>query len=154
MGFRRSDLQEAFFVPGSHAFRIWGYGTADPLAEVLQPGYLGVGRPTLTPGDLLWVRAGCLEVTPPGRPNGAIAHPAGPPQMALLAVSGFTPNGNASLRLVQDLSLPPVADAPSEPTNPSQPLPALDPTPRPVAAPRARPKKRGRPVGSPNRPKP
>ena len=29
--FRRSDLQEAFFVPGTHAFRVWGYGTTDPL---------------------------------------------------------------------------------------------------------------------------
>jgi hypothetical protein len=34
MSFRRSDLQEAFFVPGTHAFRVWGYGTTDPLEEV------------------------------------------------------------------------------------------------------------------------
>jgi hypothetical protein len=38
MGFRRSDLQEAFFVPGTHAFRVYGYGTTDPLEEVLAPG--------------------------------------------------------------------------------------------------------------------
>ncbi len=40
MAFRRSDLQEAFFVPGTHAFRVFGYGTADPLGELLGPGYL------------------------------------------------------------------------------------------------------------------
>jgi hypothetical protein len=33
MGFRRSDLQEAFFVPGSYPFRVWGYGTTDPLGR-------------------------------------------------------------------------------------------------------------------------
>jgi hypothetical protein len=43
MGFRRSDLQEAFFVPGTHAFRVYGYGTSDPLEEVLAP----------TPGELV-----------------------------------------------------------------------------------------------------
>ena len=39
MVFRRSDLQEAFFVPGTHAFRVYGYGTTDPLEEVLAPDY-------------------------------------------------------------------------------------------------------------------
>ena len=39
MGFRRSDLQEAFFVPGTHPFRVWGYGTTDPLEELLGPDY-------------------------------------------------------------------------------------------------------------------
>ena len=29
MAFRRSDLQEAFFVPGTDAFRVYGYGTTD-----------------------------------------------------------------------------------------------------------------------------
>jgi hypothetical protein len=39
MTFRRSDLQEAFFVPGTHAFRVWGYGTSDALEEILQARY-------------------------------------------------------------------------------------------------------------------
>ena len=39
MAFRPSDLQEAFFVPGNHAYRVWGYGTLDALEEVLRPGY-------------------------------------------------------------------------------------------------------------------
>ncbi|HEX3210553.1 MAG TPA: hypothetical protein VHQ91_14290 [Geminicoccaceae bacterium] len=34
MTFRRSDLQEAFFVPGTRAFRVYGYGTSDRLEEV------------------------------------------------------------------------------------------------------------------------
>jgi hypothetical protein len=41
MGFRRSDLQEAFFVPGTWPFRVWGYGITDPL---------GTGR-ARRPGD-------------------------------------------------------------------------------------------------------
>ena len=43
MGFRRNDLQEAFFVPGDHAFRVWGFSTTDCLADVLRPGYFTVG---------------------------------------------------------------------------------------------------------------
>ena len=71
MSFRRSDLQEAFFVPGTHAFRArWlpsrpprssrscaGYSTADPLEEVLAPGYFGAAGTLLQPGDLVYVRA-------------------------------------------------------------------------------------------------
>jgi hypothetical protein len=37
MGFRRSDLQEAFFVPGDRGFRVWGFSTNDSLADVLRP---------------------------------------------------------------------------------------------------------------------
>ena len=33
MDFRRSDLQEAFFVPGTYALRVYGYGTPDALEE-------------------------------------------------------------------------------------------------------------------------
>ena len=55
MGCRRHDLQEAFFVPGTHAFRVWGYGTADPLAEVLRPGYFAAVTGMLRPGELIWV---------------------------------------------------------------------------------------------------
>ena len=55
MAFRRSDLQEAFFVPGTHAFRVWGYGTTDPLEEVLAPGYFALARTLLRPGEPIYV---------------------------------------------------------------------------------------------------
>jgi hypothetical protein len=55
MEFRRSDLQEAFFVPGRHAFRVYGYRTTDPLEEVLAPGYFAHGTGLLRPGDLIYV---------------------------------------------------------------------------------------------------
>jgi len=55
MGFRRSDLQEAFFVPGTHAFRVWGYGTADPRDEVLRPGYFEAARALVRRGELIRV---------------------------------------------------------------------------------------------------
>jgi hypothetical protein len=58
MAFRRSDLQEAFCVPGTHAFRVWGYGTADPLEAVLAPGYFALARSMLRPGELIYVSAG------------------------------------------------------------------------------------------------
>ena len=47
MGCRRHELQEAFFVPGPHAFRVWGYGTADRLADLLMPDYWSPTRPTM-----------------------------------------------------------------------------------------------------------
>ena len=34
MGFHHSSLQVAFEVPGDFGFRVWGYGTTDPLDEV------------------------------------------------------------------------------------------------------------------------
>jgi hypothetical protein len=55
MGFRRSDLQEAFFVPGTHAFRIYGYGTSDALEEVLRPNYFAAAGALLRPGELIYV---------------------------------------------------------------------------------------------------
>jgi hypothetical protein len=54
--FRRSDLQEAFFVPGTCAFRVFGYGAGDRLEEVLAPGYFGPGGGLLRPGDLIYLR--------------------------------------------------------------------------------------------------
>jgi len=51
MAFRPSDLQEAFFVPGAHGYRVWGYGTLDALEDVLRPGYF-VGT-----GELIYVSA-------------------------------------------------------------------------------------------------
>jgi hypothetical protein len=58
MGFRRSDLQEAFFVPGTHPSRIWGYGTTDPLAEVLARDYFRAAGGLMHPGELVYVSAG------------------------------------------------------------------------------------------------
>jgi hypothetical protein len=55
MGFRRSDLQEAFFVPGTYPFRVWGYGTADPLAEVLARDYFRAAGGLMHAGDLIYV---------------------------------------------------------------------------------------------------
>jgi hypothetical protein len=44
LGFRRSDLQEGFFVAGTWGFRVWGYGTTDPLDEVLKQDYFQAAR--------------------------------------------------------------------------------------------------------------
>jgi hypothetical protein len=72
MGFRRSDLQEAFFVPGVVPIsRAWllgptteagperrgGYGTTDPLEEVLAREYLRAAGwlMLMHPGDLIYV---------------------------------------------------------------------------------------------------
>jgi len=55
MGFRRSDLQEAFFVPGTHPFRVWGYGTTDPLDELLAPDYFRAAGGLMQAGDLIYV---------------------------------------------------------------------------------------------------
>ena len=55
MAFRRSDLQEAFFVPGTQPFRSYGYGTSDPLEEVLRQGYFAVAGALLRPGELIYV---------------------------------------------------------------------------------------------------
>jgi hypothetical protein len=48
-------------VPGTHAFRVWGYGTADPLEEVLAPDYFALARSMLRPGELIYVSAGAGE---------------------------------------------------------------------------------------------
>jgi hypothetical protein len=49
MGFRRLDLQEAFFAPDTHPFRVWGPSwvklgrTTDPLEELLGRDYFRAG---------------------------------------------------------------------------------------------------------------
>ena len=94
MAFRRSDLQEAFFVPGTYPFRVWGYGTTDPLEEVLAPGYLEPARVLLRPGELIYV-----SVTP-GQAAGAGR---GATRMALVMVraSAQAPErADGSVRLV------------------------------------------------------
>jgi hypothetical protein len=55
MGFRRSDLQEAFFVPGDRAFRVWGYSTTDLLEDVLRPGYFAASG-LVHLGELIYLR--------------------------------------------------------------------------------------------------
>ena len=79
MAFRRSDLQEAFFVPGTQAFRVYGYGTSDPLEEVLAPGYFEHARGLLRPGELIYVS------TCPGAARGSGADP-GAARLALVRV--------------------------------------------------------------------
>ena len=134
MGFRRSDLQEAFFVPGTRAFRVCGYGTADPLEEVLAPRYFGAASGLLRPGDLVYVRA---------RADGGRLAGAEPAvRMALLMVRAGAP-GSVAVRLVQDFGRTDDPDA-LEASGPS--LPAL------AASPAAPPKRgRGRPPGSGNK---
>jgi hypothetical protein len=97
MAFRRSDLQEAFFVPGTHAFRVWGYGTTDPLEEVLRPDYFEVARGLLHPGELIYVSA----VPRPGPGERAPCER----RLALVMVRGAE-RGAASVRLVQDFGRP------------------------------------------------
>jgi hypothetical protein len=133
--FRRSDLQEAFFVPGTCAFRVFGYGTGDRLEEVLGPGYFGAAGGLLRPGDLVYVRA---------QADGGHAAGAGPAvRMALVMVQSGAP-GAASVRLVQDFGRTDEPDVLATTTRPGRPAPA--------AAPATPPKRgRGRPPGSRNK---
>ncbi len=98
MGFRRHDLQEAFFIPGTYDFRVWGYGTTDTLEEMLRPNYLQGARSLVHLGDLIYVS------TRPGR-DPVDGREVGETRAALVMVSGWH-NGDASLRLVQDFGRP------------------------------------------------
>jgi hypothetical protein len=55
MAIRRSELQEAFFVPGTQAFRVYGNGTTDPLEEVLRQDYFAAARALLRRSELIYV---------------------------------------------------------------------------------------------------
>ena len=102
MAFRRADLQEAFFVPGTHPFRVYGYGTADPLEEVLTPDYFAAARGLLRAGELIYVS------TYPQERRGGLAEP-GEPRMALVMVRADERGAEraaASVRLVQDFGRP------------------------------------------------
>ena len=134
MTFRRSDLQEAFFVPGTHAFRVWGYGTTDPLEEVLRQDYFAVARALLRPGELIYVSTAPQRTGPGGPARGAA-------RLALVMVRGeerSPEQADGSVRLVQDFGSP---SGPSgAPGSPAPPAP--DPAPAPVK------RGRGRPPGS------
>jgi hypothetical protein len=134
MAFRRSDLQEAFFVPGTQPFRVYGYGTSDPLEEVLAPGYFEHARGLLRPGELIYVS------TCPGAPRGSGADH-GAARMALVMVRADERNAEralGSVRLVQDFGGPGnLSGVPGTPT-PAGP----DVAPAPVK------RGRGRPPGS------
>ena len=131
MSFRRSDLQEAFFVPGTHAFRIWGYGTADPFEEVLAPGYFGAANTLLQAGDLIYVRARAS-----GQGQGGAAATA--VHMALLMVRAGPP-GSVAVRLAQDFGR---SDAPDAVAQTATALPTAVTAASPVK------RGRGRPAGS------
>jgi len=90
MAFRRADLQEAFFVPGTFPFHVWGHGTTE--AQVLRPGCFQIS--SLRPGELIYVRSEAPE-------RGANGQDGGAPQMALLMVQAGPP-GRVAVRLVQD----------------------------------------------------
>jgi len=101
MGFRRSDLQEAFFVAGTYGFRVWGYGTIDPLDEVLREGYFDAARGILCPGELMYV-----SMHPQTQTDG----PEGEATRVALVMVRHGERGAASVRLVQDFGGP---DGPS-----------------------------------------
>jgi hypothetical protein len=132
MAFRRSDLQEAFFVPGTHAFRVFGYGTADALDELLATGYFGAANALLQQGDLVYIRAGA------GAEGTAVAV-----HMALLMVRAG-PQGSVAVRLVQDFGRSDDPD-PAEVAHAALPVAAAPP-----AVPAGQ-RGRGRPPGSRNK---
>jgi hypothetical protein len=141
MAFRRSDLQEAFFVLGTYPFRVWGYGTTDPLEEVLGEGYFKMASGLLRAGELIYVSARSRRA--PG--NGAQA---GEPHMALVMIGADARDASragGSVRLVQDFGRPSDASGTREaaaaaPSGPDAPMP-----PAPVK------RGRGRPPGSRNK---
>jgi hypothetical protein len=132
MVFRRSDLQEAFFVAGTYPFRVYGYGT--PLEEVLAPDYFVAARGLLRAGELIYVST-CPPVT-----RGSGAEP-GATRMALVMVQSDQQDcarAGASVRLVQDFGRP--SDCPG--TRQAAAPTGADAPPAPVK------RGRGRPPGS------
>jgi hypothetical protein len=99
MGFRRSDLQEAFFVAGTYGFRVWGYGTIDPLDEVLREGYFEAARGILCAGELMYVSM---------HPETSADRPEGEATSVALVMVRHGARGAASVRLVQDFGGPDV----------------------------------------------
>ena len=56
-------------MPGTHALRVYGYGTSDPLEEVLAPDYSAAARGLLRAGELIYVSTAPLRAAP-GVPAG------------------------------------------------------------------------------------
>ncbi len=157
MGFRQSDLQPAFDIPGTHPFRVWGYGTTDPLEEVLGPGYMCTGASMLHSGELIYVRSCPRREAADGRAAGARrsgATTGGRPwepaaRMALVMVVGWERNA-MRLRLVQDFGRPEDGAGPARASE-SRP-PASTPilaAPALPQAPPSRPSRRRRPLPRP-----
>jgi hypothetical protein len=136
MVFRRSDLQEAFFVAGTYPFRVYGYGTTDPLEEVLAPDYFAAARGLLRAGELIYVST-CPRDARSGR-----TEPRGLRMALVMVLAGERDpeRAGASVRLVQDFG------------GPSERQAAVDvtaPTASDAMAPAAPVKRgRGRPPGS------
>ena len=94
--------------------RVWGYGTTDPLEEMLGAGYMRGGASILRPGELIYVRTCPRGDAASGRAGGARrsgATTGGRPwepaaRMALLIAVGWERNA-MRLRLVQDFGRPP-----------------------------------------------
>ena len=134
MVFRRSDLQEAFFVPGTYPFRVYGYATTDPLEEVLASGYFEGARGSLHPGELIYV-----SMRPRETGRGAVPDQ---PRMVLVMVRADERDGDraaGAVRLVQDFGRP--GDGPGRLDGPAAGSDVLAP-PAPVK------RGRGRPPGS------
>jgi hypothetical protein len=145
MTFRRSDLQETFFVPGTQPFRARlasradhrgrpeaarAYGTTDPLEEVLRQDYFAVARALLRPGELIYVSTAAQQADAGGSARGEA-------RLALVMVRADE-RGAASVRLVQDFG---------SPSDPSGALERAAP-PGPEVAPAPPKRGRGRPPGS------
>jgi hypothetical protein len=148
MAFRRSDLQEAGFVPGSQAFRVYGYGTTDPLEEVLRQGYFAAARALLRPGELIYVST-APQPTAPGGPAGTET------RFALVMVRGAErspeqADGSARLAPRANHQGRPGAARVQDFGRPSDPAcaPGSSAFPAPDAAPPPAKRGRGRPPGS------
>jgi hypothetical protein len=126
MGYRQSDLQPAFNVPGTHDFTVWGYGTTDTLDEVLQPGYMHAGSSILRPGDLIYIKTRPRRDRVDGPEEGET-------RVAIVMVSGFE-RGCARLRLAQDFGRPEDGAGPEQPAGP---VPAMSEASAPPPAPPA-----------------
>jgi hypothetical protein len=72
---------------------VWGYGTTDPLEEVLRRDYFETARGLLRPGELIYVST--APMARPGEP------PCGDVRLALVMVRADE-RGAAVVRLVQD----------------------------------------------------
>ncbi len=136
MAFRQSDLHEAFFAPGTHGFRVFGYAAGDPLEAVLGPGYFRTAGRLLRPGDLIYVSTpAATDARRPDAESGVV-------RLCLLMVRTGT-RGPVAVRLVQDFGR-------SDDPDPAELAPAALPSAVTAAAPPVK-RGRGRPPGSRNK---